>query len=914
MQGRAYFRSGVAKGNMKKIAKNEKQVSLLKRLKIILALVVGLLLLSLFFRFLETIYTTVNQNKEGQQQISIHDDLNGILQSMIDQETGLRGYIATNDPTFLEPFTSGRPDFLSALQGLKNQANNGNIKDTSAELAQVEERANDWYNNFAEVQIKNMQSGKLSTARAESTSLFGKALFDKFRAADGQLQQVADRDLANIQSQENTSNWFVVISSLLFSVIIIVILWRIFSRFAADLSRQLNTLKNAAQQLGAGDLSARIGKLAHQELNQLGQSFNAMADALQQQQEIGLKERDVLESVLQLNALLSYNLDKLELKPIIDGFLNKALTSLDLHIGALYLYEADRKQLTLFASQGLDLDQVQSQFQPGEGTIGRVVISREPLYLVRPADDETQRFVVKSMLGIIRPSCSYYLPLIRGKELLGVLGVASIFPMTEKVRSVLNVVASNLSSVISNANAYQHIQEQAEELEKRGRERERINAELRRQRDELTTLNSALEKANRARSQFLSTMSHELRTPLASIIGFSQILLDDAGKNNYTERQKKNLERILKNGKHLLVLINDVLDLAKIEAGRMDVNSTQVDLQELISSVVEETQSIAIEQKLTLRYSIEEGLGTLETDQMKLRQVLLNLISNALKFTAQGEVIVSATRATPSSSREEQIAIAVKDSGIGIAPEHQERIFEAFFQADNGNTRKFGGTGLGLSIVRQLTTLLGGALEMTSSPGQGSTFTIILPTRVEARPDVQDDPHLYATREREIPKLLPPSAEIPSQVMDKLFEASVTEREANDTQRNVILAVDDNPDVLALVKVALENTPFNVVGIQDPLKAMDMAQDLHPCAITLDVMMPDLNGWQLLHQLKTSPVTASIPVIMLTILSERTTGYVLGADEYLIKPFKNGVLLDIIQRLVSIKYPSRADNLETQPV
>ena len=158
-------------------------------------------------------------------------------------------------------------------------------------------------------------------------------------------------------------------------------------------------------------------------------------------------------------------------------------------------------------------------------------------------------------------------------------------------------------------------------MEKRAREQERINAELLQQRDELTVLNSALEQANQARSQFFSTMSHELRTPLASIIGFSQILLDDAEKINYTERQKSNLERILKNGKHLLVLINDVLDLAKIEAGRMDLNATQVDLQELISSVVEETQSIAIEQKLTLTYDIEEGLAAFETDPMKLRQV-----------------------------------------------------------------------------------------------------------------------------------------------------------------------------------------------------------------------------------------------------------------------------------------------------
>ena len=170
-----------------------------------------------------------------------------------------------------------------------------------------------------------------------------------------------------------------------------------------------------------------------------------MADALQQQQITGLKERDVLESVLRLNALLAYNFDTLELKAIIDGFLNKALASLNLHVGAVYLYDARSKQLSLFAAQGVDFDLVQHQFRHGEGTIGRVIISREPLYQTQAVDDEAQEFVVKTMLGGVHPDSSYYLPLIRGKELLGVLGVASILPMTEKVRSVLNVVASNMS-------------------------------------------------------------------------------------------------------------------------------------------------------------------------------------------------------------------------------------------------------------------------------------------------------------------------------------------------------------------------------------------------------------------------------------------------------------------------------------
>jgi signal transduction histidine kinase/CHASE3 domain sensor protein/ActR/RegA family two-component response regulator len=903
-----------AKSNMKNTAKSEKRNSLVKRFKVNLWLLVSLLILSLILGLAEGFYSTITQYYLGGQKISIYNDLNKILQSMIDQESGLRGYIVTDNSTFLEPFTSGRPQYLSTLQDMKNQTHSSDFNATTAALVQVDGRASDWYNNFAEVQIKNLQSGNLSTARSESTSVAGKALFDRFRAAVSQLQQTVDRDLLHVQQQRNTIIWLATLGTLLLPVLVIVTLGLTFSRFSDNLYRQLDALKRTAQQLGAGDLRARAGELAHEELNQLGQSFNAMADALQEEREKGLKERNVLESVLQLNTLLTYSFDGAELRAIIDRFLSKALTLLDLHIGTLYLYDSERKQLTLFAAQGLDLDRVQTQFQPGEGTVGRVLVNREPLYLALPIDDEAKGFVVKSMFGIIRPSSTYYLPLIRGNELLGVLGVASIPPMTEKVRNVLNVVVSTLSSMVSNAGAYQHIQEQAEELAKRGHEQERTNAELRRQRDELTTLNAALEEANRARSQFLSTMSHELRTPLTSVIGFSQILLDDAAKGNYTQSQKNNLERILRNGKHLLVLINDVLDLAKIEAGRMDVNYVQVNPQELISAVVEETQSIAIGQKLTLKYSIEEGLGAFETDPMKLRQILLNLISNALKFTAQGEVTVTATRATSPNSEGEHIVIGVKDTGIGIAPEHQERIFEAFFQADNGNTRKFGGTGLGLSIVRQLTTLLGGTLQVSSSPGQGSTFTVILPTKATGRHVEQGHLHLNAVQGRAVPKLLPLRGETPPQVIDKLCEVSANREVIATQQQNVILVVDDNPDILILVRVALQNTPFEVVGVQDPLKVMETVQQLRPCAITLDVMMPNLNGWQLLNQLKTDPSTANIPVVMLTILSESTTGYVLGADEYLIKPFKTDLLLDIIQRLVSSKRLSQVSDLETQPV
>jgi two-component system, chemotaxis family, sensor kinase CheA len=432
--------------------------------------------------------------------------------------------------------------------------------------------------------------------------------------------------------------------------------------------------------------------------------------------------------------------------------------------------------------------------------------------------------------------------------------------------------------------------------------------------EELITVNAALEEANRARGQFLSTMSHELRTPLASIIGFSQMLLDDTEVANLNQQQQNDLERILKNGQHLLSLINDVLDLTKIEAGRMVVNYSQVDVRELLTSVVEETQSIAIARHLVLSAEVAEGIDFLESNPLKLRQVLLNLVSNALKFTEQGEVTVSARRVISPDQEVACVALAVKDSGIGIPADIQEHVFEAFYQADGTYTRKAGGTGLGLSIVSQLTTLLGGTVAVKSVPGQGSTFTVMLPIKAVHQYIEHNPPRLHLAHPLEVSEIPPSAGELPPAMSEELLAVS-TNRVATDGQNNLILAVDDNPDIIVLIKAALKGTPYTVVGLQDSLKAMALVQELHPCAIMLDVMMPKLNGWQLLHQLKENSATAAIPVMMITVLTEPTTGYVLGADAYLIKPFKTNVLLNTLQHLLAAqKGQSQASEREAQRV
>jgi CheY-like chemotaxis protein/two-component sensor histidine kinase len=346
----------------------------------------------------------------------------------------------------------------------------------------------------------------------------------------------------------------------------------------------------------------------------------------------------------------------------------------------------------------------------------------------------------------------------------------------------------------------------------------------------------------------------------------------------------------------------------------MVVSYSQVDVRDLLTSVVEETQSIAIARHLVLRAEVEEGIDFLESNPLKLRQVLLNLVSNALKFTEQGEVTVSATRVVSEDQEGERVALAVRDSGIGIPTDIQAHIFEAFYQADGTYTRKAGGTGLGLSIVSQLTTLLGGTIALKSAPGQGSTFTVILPIKAASHSIEQDIPRLLSSRSQEASSHPSSFPELTPTMSEEAFAFSAP-REATEGQNQVVLAVDDNPDVIVLITEALKDTPYTVVGLQDPLQAMEKAQELHPCAILLDVMMPDLNGWQLLHRLKENPATASIPVMMITVLTEPTTGYVLGADAYLIKPFKSAVLLNTLRHLLTSQTGhSQAGKREAQRV
>ena len=373
----------------------------------------------------------------------------------------------------------------------------------------------------------------------------------------------------------------------------------------------------------------------------------------------------------------------------------------------------------------------------------------------------------------------------------------------------------------------------------------------------------AAQAANKAKSNFLANMSHELRTPLNAIIGYSE-MLQELAEDDGNEEYQGDLKKIHSAGRHLLELINDVLDISKIEAGKMDLYLETFSADQMIEEVRSVIDPLA--KKNSNQLVVEKGaeLGTIRADATKVRQALLNLLSNACKFTSEGKVTLRTVR------EDDWMAFCVSDTGIGMTKDQMAKLFRAFQQADSSTTRKFGGTGLGLAISRHFCRMMNGDITVDSVPGEGTTFTMRIPVEVIQRPTEDDE-----------------APETAAQGAVEALPASAA----------VVLVIDDDPVVADLLRRTLAKDGYRVEYASGGEEGLHLARQLRPDAITLDVMMPGMDGWQVLTHLKSDPELADIPVILLTIVDDRKTGYALGATDYLTKPFDRERLTSVLGRI-----------------
>jgi signal transduction histidine kinase/CheY-like chemotaxis protein len=628
----------------------------------------------------------------------------------------------------------------------------------------------------------------------------------------------------------------------------------------------IQVLRTGAARLGSGDLSQRIAVKTGDELEALADQFNAMAGQLQESyaglekkveqrtHELEMRSHELAQSVGELRALGEVTQavnSTLDLATVLSTIVAKAVELSGTEAGSIYAADPTTHQFHLRASHGMSEELIAELNQQGmdlsEKTIADAAAQRAPVQVADLKDAAPSP--VLSILLRAGYRALLVVPLLGPEGLIGMLVVRRKAPGEFPQHSVdlLQTFAAQSVLAIQNANLFTEVEEKSRQLE----------------------------MASQHKSQFVASMSHELRTPLNAIIGLTEMMVSNATRFG-TEKAAEPLRRVHRAGTHLLGLINQVLDLSKIEAGKLELSPETVNLAPLLEDVIGTARQLAEQNKNHLLLEAQENLGQLTVDPMRLRQILLNLLSNACKFTKQGEVKLRVKRVVDGRN---WIEIAVADTGIGMTAEQQAKLFEEFTQADSSTARQYGGTGLGLAITRRLARMMGGDVTVASEPGKGSVFTVRLPASADtqARSSTGSDGRRLPTA-------------------------------------GCVLVIDDDATARELIADHLKAEGFSVVTAAGGVEGLKLAKELRPTAITLDVMMPDLDGWSVLGALRQDPELADIPVIMITIVDEHRRGIALGAAGYLTKPIDRERLHRLVTRFRASTPPTRVLLVEDDAV
>jgi HAMP domain-containing protein/CheY-like chemotaxis protein/signal transduction histidine kinase len=704
---------------------------------------------------------------------------------------------------------------------------------------------------------------------------------------------------------------------------------------AANLTNQVRAIAEVATAVTKGDLTRSIQVEARGEVAELKDNINTMIDNLRGTTDRNQEQDWLKTNLAKFTRMLQGQRDLVTVGKLL---LSELAPLVNAQQGTVYQMVSEiadsSPALSLLAGYAIGDDQ-SKRIEVGKGLVGQCALDKQRILLTKVPSRYTS---VHSSLGSAKPRNIVVLPVLFEGETKAVIELSSIQPFTathltflEQLTQSIGVVLNTIEATMRTENLLQQSQQLTIELQTRQTELQQTNEqlalkaqELAEQNVEVERKNKEVEQARRAleekaaelaltskyKSEFLANMSHELRTPLNSILILGQQLAENP-TGNLASKQVDFAKNIHSAGTDLLTLINDILDLSKIESGTVTVEAEEITFRSLRDSVERTFHHMAESKSLAFQVEIDNTLpGTFTSDPKRLQQILKNLLSNAFKFTSQGQVKMRVQQVTAGWSADHPIlrfvpaafAIEVSDTGIGIAPEKQRLIFEAFQQADAGTSRKYGGTGLGLAISRELATLLGGEIRLVSVPSQGSTFTLYLPLTYTGPARAVTAPASGRIHEQPVRSHL---SVLPVLGIAKPEEVVLDDRDEVTEGDNVLLIVDDDPHYARVLLGLARDKGFKGIVANRGQLALSLARQYVPTAITLDVFLPDMLGWTVLNNLKLDPAMRHIPVQMLSVEEERQHGLSHGAFSYLVKPGTTEDLETAFERIKSYVMPHK---------
>ncbi|WP_395736154.1 HAMP domain-containing protein [Prosthecobacter sp.] len=695
---------------------------------------------------------------------------------------------------------------------------------------------------------------------------------------------------------------------------------------AANLTTQVRAIAEVATAVTKGDLTRSIQVETRGEVAELKDNINTMIDNLRVTTERN-KEQDWLKTNLaKFTRMLQGQRD---LYTVGQMLLSELAPLVDSQQGTVYQLtsgDEENPRLQRLAAYANEKD-LPEQIDIGDGLVGQCAREKQRVLLTNVPKDYTP---IHSSLGSTQPANVVVLPVLYEGQTKAVIELAAMHPFTdghlnflEQLTQSIGVVLNTIEATMRTEGLLQQSQQLTAELQSGQKELQQTNEELEQKAQELADQNAEVERKNKEieqarraleekaaelaltskyKSEFLANMSHELRTPLNSILILGQQLGENAA-GNLNPKQVEFARNIHSAGSDLLNLINDILDLSKIESGTVSVDAEEISFNSLRDSVERSFRHIAESKNLPFILDFDPGLPfAFTSDSKRLQQIIKNLLSNAFKFTASGQVKMTVKIASdgwspdhPSLNRGPVIALGITDTGIGIAPEKQRLIFEAFQQADAGTSRKYGGTGLGLAISRELASLLGGEIRLSSTPNEGSTFTLYLPLIYFGPATAAPAPVSPQRTARPSSIALPVAA-----TRDERIDDDRTSMLPGDL---AALIVEDDPHYARVLLGLARDKGFKGLVATRGHEALTLARQYQPTAITLDIFLPDMLGWTVLNNLKLAPETRHIPVQIITLEEERSHGLSRGAFSYLVKPATTEDLESAFDRIKTFVAP-----------